>query len=272
VRVLRDPPFFSSLFVIEAESPRRSTLRWPWPALAAWGGAWVAFVVVRDAGGAPWAAFAIATALGLSMAAIAGTRWRRLIVAAGFPLSAGVLGAAGALPAWTWLAAAALLLVAYPLRAWRDAPFFPTAAHALQGLDRVVRLPGHARVLDAGCGLGHGLQALREVWPHAQYEGIEWSRPLAWAAAWRCRWARVRRGDMWGSTWAAHDLVYLFQRPETMPRAVQKARQEMRRGTWLVSLEFEAPGLHPAARLAIPGQRVVWVYRMGGADGAEQAA
>jgi len=269
MRVPLGPAFFSESRMTEAEPSRRPTLRWPWPALAAWALAWAVFVVVRQAGGTPLAALAVGTVLGLSLATLAATRWRKIIVAGGFPLSALSLGAAGAVPAWTWLAAAGLLLLAYPLRAWRDAPFFPTAAHALLGLDRLVQLPGSARVLDAGCGLGHGLHALREVWPKVQLEGIEWSRPLAWLAARRCRWARVRRGDMWASTWAAHDLVYLFQRPESMPRAVQKARAEMRRGTWLVSLEFEAPGLRPHARLALPGQRVVWVYRIGD-EGTEQ--
>lgn len=252
--------------MLDAEAsgaPRRPTLRWPWPALAAWALGWVVFAALQRGGTPAPAAFALATALGGLLGWRAGTRMRRAIVAGGFPLSALVLAAASSLPSWLWLAAGVLLLGAYPLRAWRDAPFFPTSAEALQGLDRLVRLPDDARVLDAGCGLGHGLQALRAVWPRVQLEGIEWSRPLAWAAAWRCRWARVRRGDMWGSTWAAHDLVYLFQRPESMPRAVEKARREMRRGTWLVSLEFEAPGLRPHARLAVPGQRVVWIYRMG---------
>ena len=78
----------------------------------------------------------------------------------------------------------------------------------------------------------------------------------------RCRWARVRRGDMWRGSWAAHDLVYLFQRPESMPRALAKAEAEMRPGSWLVSLEFEAAGRRPHAVLRPRGGRPVWVYRL----------
>ena len=60
--------------------------------------------------------------------------------------------------------------------------------------------------------------------------------------------------------------MYLFQRPETMPRAVRKARQELRPGAWLVSLEFEAMDdlgrrIPPTARLTLEGGRPVWLYR-----------
>ena len=153
------------------------------------------------------------------------------------------------------------LLLLYPLRAWRDAPFFPTPALALQGLDQVIALAPAARLLDAGCGIGHGLAALRRVWPQAQVNGVEWSRPLAWLAACRCPWARVARGDMWATSWRGVDLVYLFQRPESMARAWVKARAEMAPGAWLVSLEFSVPGVTPVARLGDATRRAVWIYR-----------
>ena len=35
-------------------------------------------------------------------------------------------------------------------------------------------------------------------------------------------------------------------------------------GTWLVSLEFEAPQLAPHAQLRTPDGRALWVYRVGG--------
>jgi hypothetical protein len=57
-------------------------------------------------------------------------------------------------------------------------------------------------------------------------------------------------------------MVYLFQRPESMPRAVAKARSEMRPGTWLVSLEFPALDLLPAAVLSAGEVRSLWLYRL----------
>ena len=102
------------------------------------------------------------------------------------------------------------------------------------------RLRPGEHVLDAGCGLGHGLQALRLAYPQAQLHGIEWSWPLRAVCAVRCPWARVRQGDIWKADWSGYDMVYVFQRPESMARAAAKARAELRPGAWLVSLDFAA--------------------------------
>jgi len=259
-------------------------LTWPLPAAATWALAWGLALGLRGADAPAWAALALPTALGALAALLPGvatTAWRRIFVAGGFPLSVlaqalqgrsllgdagglgGLGGPAGGMPSWWWLAPLALLLLAYPRRAWRDAPVFPTPRGALDGLPAHIRLADGARVLDAGCGMGDGLIALHAAWPQARLEGVEWSALWRVVSAWRCPWARVRRGDMWADDWSAFDLVYLFQRPETMPRAMAKASAEMRPGCWLVSLEFEAPGWHPHARIDLAGGRPVWVYRLG---------
>jgi len=68
---------------------------------------------------------------------------------------------------------------------------------------------------------------------------------------------------MWRGSWAGHDLVYQFQRPESMARALAKADAQMRPGSWVVSLEFEAAGRRAHARMALPSGRPVWIYRIG---------
>jgi len=254
-----------------AGAPR---LPWPLPALLAWLGAWALALGLLRAGwpaGTAWAAGAAAGVL-VALAMRRTGAWRRVLVAAGFPSSALASGLAAGAPAWSWLLPLALGLAAYPLRAWRDAPLFPTPADALVGLDRLAPLAPGARVLDAGCGLGHGLAALRRVYPQARLEGVEWSWPLRLAAGWRCPWARVRRGDLWAGDWSGLDLVYLFQRPESMARAHAKACAEMAPGTWLASLDFAVPEVAPAAVLRAPGRQPVWLYRMPGRGDAAQPA
>ena len=244
---------------------RLPALRWPLSALLAWAAGWGAMLGLARMAALPPA---LAVLAGLLVAAapalLAATFWRRVIIAAGFPVSLLATGVGGVLPAWAWLLPLAVLALAYPVTAWRDAPMFPTPRAALAGLDAHVALPPSASILDAGCGLGHGLRALRDVWPQARLAGVEWSWPLALAAKLRCPWARVTRGDMWRGSWAGHDLVYLFQRPESMARALAKADAQMRPGSWVVSLEFEAVGRHAHARMALPSGRPVWVYRIGG--------
>lgn len=239
-----------------------ATWRWPLPALLAWTSAWALFVALGHAG---WPAGGVLVPPMLASVALAWPQhgwWRRIVVVAGFPLSALLAAPDLGVPHWAWLAALAPLALLYPLRAWSDAPWFPTPHDGLAGLERIVA-PAPEHVLDAGCGLGHGLAALRRLWPRARIEGVECSWPLAWCARWRCRWARVRRADMWRISWAALDVVYLFQRPESMAQAWAKANAEMRPGRWLVSLEFAVPGVAPTARVQGADRRDVWVYRLG---------
>jgi len=240
----------------------RLRLPWPLPAVLVWAGGW-GFWTAAQALGAGSAAALVGATLATTLLAL-GCRghWRRGIAAAGFPLSAWVLGAAAELPPWIWLLLLLPLLALYPLRAWGDAPLFPTPPAALAGLDAVVGQPH--RVLDAGCGLGHGLAALHRLWPQAALAGVEWSPLLAWANRRRCPYACVQRGDMWAASWAGYDLVYLFQRPESMARAHAKAARELAPGAWLVSLEFAVPGQVPFACLKGPQRKPVWVYRPAG--------
>jgi SAM-dependent methyltransferase len=156
------------------------------------------------------------------------------------------------------------LLSLYPLRAWGDAPLFPTPAGALDALPPLLALGPEPRLLDAGCGAGQGLKALRRAWPGARLDGVERSRVLAAWTSLTCPWARVRCADLWADDWSAFDLVYLFQRPETMPRAWAKAVVEMRPGTWLVSLDFPVPQAVPFHGLTAAAGRPLWIYRIGG--------
>lgn len=243
---------------------------WPLPALLAWGAGWAAWWLALAAG----VPGALALAAGLGLALLLALRCqglrRRLIAAAGFPLSALLLlGLGTGLPSWAWLLLLLPLVALYPLGAWRDAPLFPTPAAALQGLDEVIDRP--RQVLDAGCGLGHGLAELRRLWPHAGLQGVEWSPLLAALAARRVAGlrARVTRGDMWALPWGGFDLVYVFQRPESMARVWAKVRAELAPGAWLVSLEFAVPDVAPAACLQGAGRRTVWIYRLGGAARAQ---
>jgi hypothetical protein len=235
---------------------------WPLPALIVWAAAWSVFLVgYRWLGLPPVAALLLAAALALTFSFRGSTRWRRIFIAWGFPLSLGVSGLVGEVPAWTWLLPLLLLAVLYPIHTWRDAPLFPTPAGGLNGLARLAPLKPGARIVDAGCGLGSGLLELRREYPQAQLSGLEWSWPLRIACAWRTGFACVRRADIWAVDWSAYDMVYLFQRPESMPRAAAKAQRELRAGAWLASLEFSVPEWSADKVLACPDGRRVWLYR-----------
>jgi hypothetical protein len=239
---------------------------WPLPAIVAWVLCWTLFRSLWERGLAlPWS-LALASALGVLLSVWGSSWWRRGLVAAGFPVSLaltlGMLGGS-AVPAWAWLLPLGLLLLVYPVNAWRDAPLFPTPPNALLELPTHAPLPEGARVLDAGCGLGHGLLALRLAYPQAQLFGVEFSWPLRALCALRCRWASVRQGDIWTHDWSSYDMVYLFQRPESMARAMAKAQAELRPGAWLISLEFEVVGQTASFCVDNGLGKVVWGYQTG---------
>jgi len=237
-------------------------MRWPLPALLAWCAAWALYALCRTAGLTSLQAVFAGAALGAAAAWLADSGWRRLFVAGGFPLSFVASGLAADLPAWAWLAALMLLVSLYPRGRWGDAPLFPTPRGALHTLERSAPLRAGARILDAGCGLGAGLRELHAAYPNAQLQGVEWSWPLWLVCAARCRFASIRRADLWAADWSGYDMVYLFQRPESMLRAARKAALEMAPGSWLVSLEFEVPSSSPRAVLRSEGGREVFLYQL----------
>jgi SAM-dependent methyltransferase len=234
------------------------------PALLSWGASWAAFRLLLLRGWPMGGALAIAALIGVLLSLWGNSWWRKAVIAAGFPvsfaLSLPMLGL-GDMPAWVWLLPLVLMLLVYPVNTWADAPLFPTPAKALRALPTHAPLLAGARVLDAGCGLGHGLRALRQAYPQAQFYGLEWSATLRWLCALRLPWARITRGDIWLADWSGYDMVYLFQRPESMPRAVAKATKELRTGAFMVSLDFEAAQLVPLASYKASDGKMVWIYQ-----------
>lgn len=243
---------------------RIATWPWPWPAVLVWLACWGWFMVLRGVGMPLGWALLLASALGVLAAFWTHSPWRRCFMALGFPLAWVFSTGLHEVPAWFWLLPAGVVVVLYPISTWRDAPLYPTPIDAFDGLRELLPLAPAARVLDAGCGLGHGLRALERAYPDARLEGVERSWPLRWACALRTPGARIFQGDMWQVDWSGYDMVYLFQRPETMPRADEHAQRCLAHGAWLASLEFPVPDRTPTLRWTCPDGRTLWLYQQQG--------
>jgi hypothetical protein len=257
----------------------------------AWAAGWTLMLAASWLGWSAGLALLLGTAPALWFQGWVRPGWRRWVVLGGLPLLMLTTAGVATVGPGGWLALALLLLALYPLQAWRDAPVFPTPPEALRGLRETVALAPGAVVLDAGSGLGDGMVALRQAFPVARVQGVESSLVLVMLSRWRLRREyrrsadrdpdpeassssgafdrsnaapQVLRGDMWAMSWAPFDLVYLFQRPESMQRAWDKACSELVAGAWVVSLEFEVPGVAPTGRLTCPDGRFLWIYRLGG--------
>ena len=200
----------------------RALLKWPAFALLIWAASWVFYTWLSAWVGSVVWPMLMTCVIGMVFSVLGNTRARQMAIALGFPLS-WLLSGIGSVPTWSWLIPLALALLIYPVHSWRDAPFFPTPLDALRELPGQAPLAKGALILDAGSGLGDGLKALRLAYPEAIFCGIESSWPLRIMCALRCPWATIVRGDIWLEDWSSFQMVYLFQRPETMVRAVAKA-------------------------------------------------
>lgn len=239
-------------------------LTWPLPAILTWLSSWLLFYILQVFGLGVNIAFATAVSFSVVCSFAGSTRWRKGLITAGFPVSFLLTGSTvvgGVFHSSMWLLPLALLLIVYPVRAWRDAPFFPTPGGTLTQIRDHVNLVQGAKVLDAGCGLGHGLRALRNEFPTACLFGVEWSWPLCWVCRLLCPWAHILRADLWKFDWSDFDMVYLFQRPESMQKAADKAAKELKAGAWLVSLEFEAIDLVSTAEIQTSSGKMMWLYQ-----------
>lgn len=237
-------------------------LTWPLPALLTWLGSWLLYKIILEAGFGEMPALVVPTFLGGVMSRLADTPMRKALVMMGFPASWLALYGQISIPPEAWLILMLIVVLIYPRRAWKDAPLFPTPRQALKYLPDHISLLAEAKVLDAGSGMGDGLIALRNAFPRAQLHGLEMSWPLRFLSALRCPFARIRQGDIWQADWSPYEMVYMFQRPETMPRAIEKAQAELSPGAWLVSLEFEARAIEPKAIAESPDGRPVWIYQL----------
>lgn len=235
---------------------------WPLPALLACSLAWACFVALESLGLTSVWAFLGATLFSALLSNLGTTLWRRCLIVLGFPLSQLLINSTVmSMPPLAWLGLVLLIAAVYPLNAWSDAPLFPTPSKALVQVPEHIQLGPNSKILDAGCGLGDGLRALRSVFPQSEFSGLEMSWPLRFFSALRCPWAKIRQGNIWLADWSEFDMVYMFQRPESMPKAVEKASQELKPGAWLVSLEFEARLLKPNALVYGSDGRPVWMYQ-----------
>jgi SAM-dependent methyltransferase len=169
-------------------------------------------------------------------------------------------------PGWS-LAALALLALLYG-RIWTSqVPLFFSSRDAQIALAKL--LPDRPiTFLDAGCGDARVLTRLASARPESRFHGIEHALGPWLAARMRCRdreqQCHVFRGDLWGRTLAQYDVVYAFLSPAVMQRLWDKARQEMRPGSLLVSA-FGVPNVKPDEQFEVGDvlRTQLHVWRMG---------
>lgn len=145
-------------------------------------------------------------------------------------------------------------------------PYYPSTRPVWDAVAKL--LPAHPlRCIDIGSGFGGLVLELAALRPDSRIEGIELA-PLPWLVSMlrtRCTGSRAqfRRGDYLALDFAEYDVVFAYLSPAAMPSLWEKAHNEMRPGTLLLSLEFTIPGQAPDLVLQpSPGGKVLHGWRM----------
>jgi hypothetical protein len=133
-------------------------------------------------------------------------------------------------------------------------PFYPSRPSVWKQVAKIMPKDKHLRLIDIGSGLGDMSMYIAKVRPDSQIEGIEIA-PLPWLIS-KIR-AKISRskaifklGDYHALNFADYDIIFAYLSPAAMLALWQKASQEMRTGSLLISLEFEVPGVNPTIRIA----------------------
>lgn len=133
-------------------------------------------------------------------------------------------------------------------------PFFPSRPAVWRQVAKVMPKNRPVRLIDIGSGLGDMSMYIAKVRPDCHIEGIEIA-PLPWLVSYvrgqiRHSAAIFKLGDYLSLDFADYDIIFAYLSPAAMLALWEKARQEMRPSSLLISLEFEIPGVVPNMRIA----------------------
>ena len=129
-------------------------------------------------------------------------------------------------------------------------PFYPSRPSVWRMVAELTPQDKPIRMIDIGSGLGDLSMHVAKVRPLGQIEGIEIA-PLPWLISkLRARLtgskAIFKLGDYHQLDFSKYDVVFAYLSPAAMPALWQKAQQEMRAGSLLMSYEFEIVGVKPS--------------------------
>lgn len=223
-----------------------NTIKWPIFLFFSWITDWLLFLLLLNLEFLSSISFAIV--LGFIVAKlfiIKTSKWQKLILALGFPLSSFLLQINNASSTIGWLMPLIILLIIYPPKSWKDAPIFPTPKDSLLGLNSVLNLKNNSKILDFGSGAGHGIKAILQEWPNSYIFGVENSILLYLYTKIKYRKVTLIFDNMWNIHLSNFNVLYVFQRPETMLQIWEKAKKEMPPGSFVISLSFPIDAEEP---------------------------
>lgn len=146
---------------------------------------------------------------------------------------------------------------------WRGAPWVPTVKPDVERLVKLAKLRRGERAYDLGCGDGRVVLALART--GATATGLEVSLLPYLAAKLRLLRAHlpnasVRWANLWRTSLADADLVYIFLTPAANVRLRPKLEAELRPGSRVVAYVWPIEGWKPTATSRQPSRLPLYLY------------
>lgn len=127
-------------------------------------------------------------------------------------------------------------------------PYYPSSLPVWKAVADLLPADRPARFVDIGSGFGGLVLHMAALGRPGNFHGIE-TAPLPWLIstlrAIRTR-AHFQFGDYNRLDLADYDVVFAYLSPAAMPSLWEKAHNEMRPGSLLLSLEFDIAGIAPS--------------------------
>ncbi len=221
-------------------------ITWPTLSLLSWISDWLVFLwLINLKVGSSVAFFIVLLLVIVKLLIVKTSKWKKIFLLLGFPLSAFLLQINQASSTIGWLMPLLILLIVYPPNSWKDAPIYPTPKNALDGLNAILNLKNNSKILDFGCGVGHGIKAILQEWPNSYVFGVENSIFFYLFTKLKYHKATIIFDNMWDVHLSNFNVLYVFQRPETMTEIWEKAKKEMPPNSFVISLSFPIENVKP---------------------------
>lgn len=140
-----------------------------------------------------------------------------------------------------------ILLITYAYGSWRGAPWVPSKKMDVERFIKLAQISEGKVVYDLGCGDGRILQAVVDAGGMAK--GFELSLLPYLMAKIKLfknrRKCRIEYGDFWFKNLGDADVVYIFLMPKIYEKLVKKFKDELKKGTKIVSYVWPLPGMEP---------------------------
>jgi len=126
------------------------------------------------------------------------------------------------------------------------APFVPSHAIDLKNIAELVEKYKIKSLVDLGCGNGRIIGYLSKKYPDKNFKGIEIAF-LLWSF---CSLRFLKRknvaisyGNIYWHDWTDNDAIFLFWMPKSLKKNIDKIKNKVKEGQYIISYAFEINGL-----------------------------